>query len=297
MENNNSKNLVIGLAVAAAIFLFAGIYAYVDGNSTAETLTAEKAELKKDLDKMTADYDKALSENTSMTAELSAARAEVTSLNEKIDAMTAKNEEQIKYYKNRVWRLKQDNKALMQKVDSLMAANEALNADLTAANETIAAKTAENEELTLMAAGLAEKVALGSQLDVTEVSVEGVKSSSTGDMKATNRYKKVEAFKVSFTIAQNLIAEAGERAAYFVVKDANGNVIAPAGSIDVDGADVAYTDEMLVNFENEGVVAISLINVDKGVLSKGVYTVEVYFEGAKAGSAQVELRAAVLGIF
>jgi len=297
MENNNSKNLVIGLAVAAAIFLGVGIYAYVDGNATAEALTQEKVAIQADLKKMTASYEKALGENTSMTAELKAAKAEVESLNEKIAAMSAKNAKDIKYFKGRVWVLKKDNKELLAKVDSLTALNEALAADLVVAAEVIAVKTAENEELTLMAAGLAEKVALGSLLDVTSVSVEGVKSLSTGELKVTNRYKKVEAMKVSFSVAQNLIAEPGERAAYFVVKDANGNVIAPSGTIDVDGAEVSYTDEMVVDFENEGVEAISLINVDKGVLSKGVYTVDLYFEGILAGSAQVELKSAVLGIF
>ncbi|MGB0777565.1 MAG: hypothetical protein ACPGR7_06015 [Flavobacteriaceae bacterium] len=297
MENNNSKNLVIGLAVAAAIFLGVGIYAYVDGNATAEALTQEKTAIQADLKKMTASYEKALSENTSMTAELKAAKAEVESLNEKIAAMSAKNAKDMKYYKNYVWRLKEDNKELLAKVDSLTMVNEALTADLVVAAEVIAVKTAENDSLMVMTAGLAEKVALGSMLDVTSVSVEGVKSLSTGELKMTNRYKKVEAMKVSFSVAQNLIAEPGERAAYFVVKDASGNVIAPAGTIDVEGTEVSYTDEMVVDFENEGVEAISLINVDKGVLSKGVYTVDVYFEGVLAGSAQVELKSAVLGIF
>ncbi|MDA8595530.1 hypothetical protein N9L20_03535 [Flavobacteriaceae bacterium] len=297
MENNNSKNLVIGLAVAAAIFLGVGIYSYVDGNATAEALTQEKTAIQADLKKMTASYEKALGENTSMTAELKAAKAEVESLNEKIAAMSAKNAKDMKYYKGHVWRLKKDNKELLAKVDSLTMLNEALAADLVVAAEVIAVKTVENEELTLMAAGLAEKVALGSMLDVTSVSVEGVKSLSTGELKVTNRFKKVEAMKVSFSVAQNLIAEPGERAAYFVVKDASGNVIAPAGTIDVDGTEVSYTDEMVVDFENEGVEAISLINVDKGVLSKGVYTVDVYFEGVLAGSAEVELKSAVLGIF
>lgn len=297
MENNNSKNLVIGLAVAAAIFLGVGIYAFVDGNATAEALTQEKTAIQADLKKMTASYEKALSENTSMTAELKAAKAEVESLNEKIAAMSAKNAKDMKYYKGRVWRLKEDNKELLAKVDSLTMVNEALTADLVVAAEVIAVKTAENDSLMVMTAGLAEMVALGSMLDVTSVSVEGVKSLSTGELKATNRYKKVEAMKVSFSVAQNLIAEPGERAAYFVVKDASGNVIAPAGTIDVEGTEVSYTDEMVVDFENEGVEAISLINVDKGVLSKGVYTVDVYFEGVLAGSAQVELKSAVLGIF
>ena len=297
MENNNSKNLVIGLAVAAAIFLGVGIYAYVDGNATAEALTQEKTAIQADLKKMTASYEKALSENTSMTAELKAAKAEVESLNEKIAAMSAKNAKDMKYYKGRVWRLKEDNKELLAKVDSLTMVNEALTADLVVAAEVIAVKTAENDSLMVMTAGLAEMVALGSMLDVTSVSVEGVKSLSTGELKVTNRYKKVEAMKVSFSVAQNLIAEPGERAAYFVVKDASGNVIAPAGTIDVEGTEVSYTDEMVVDFENEGVEAISLINVDKGVLSKGVYTVDVYFEGVLAGSAQVELKSAVLGIF
>ena len=297
MENKNSKNLVVGLAVAAAILLGLAIYAFVDGNSTKEALTAEKVQLQSELKGMTAKYDQALSENTSMTASLKAAKDEVTSLSAELDKLKADNAKQMKYYKGRVWKLKKMNKELMAQVDSLTAANEALTADLVVAGEVIAVKTAENEELTVLAAELAEKVALGSLLDVTSVSVEGVKSLSSGELKATNRFKKVEAMKVSFHVAQNLIAKPGERVAFVVLKDAAGNVVAPAGSVDVDGESKSYTDEIVVDYDNSELDVISLINVDKGVLSKGIYTVEVYLENAFAGAGEVELKSAVLGIF
>jgi YbbR domain-containing protein len=54
---------------------------------------------------------------------------------------------------------------------------------------------------------------------------------------------------------------------------------------------------MELDYKNEEVNAVILLNVDKGVLSKGVYTVDVYLEGSRAATQDVELKSAVLGIF
>ena len=297
MENNNSKGLVIGLAIAALLFLGLGAYSYIDGNSVKEALTAEKIQLQSDLETINSKYDSALAENTTMTASLRAAQTEVASLQDSLASVKADNEEQMTYFKNRVWNLKQTNDKLMQKMDSLMLANDALKVDLENAEELIVNKTAENEELSLLAAGLAEKVALGSVLKVVSMDVDAVKSVSSGELKSTNRFKKVEAFRVSIIVDENLIAEQGPRMLYFTLKDAAGNIIRANGEFELDGESVSYTNMMELDYKNEEVNAVILLNVDKGVLSKGVYTVDVYFEGSRAATQDVELKSAVLGIF
>jgi hypothetical protein len=297
MENNNSKGLVIGLAIAALLFLGLGAYSYIDGNSVKEALTAEKIQLQSDLETMNSKYDSALAENTTMTASLRAAQTEVASLQDSLASVQADNEEQMTYFKNRVWNLKQTNDKLMQKMDSLMLANDALKVDLENAEELIVNKTAENEELSLLAAGLAEKVALGSVLKVVSMDVDAVKSVSSGELKSTNRFKKVEAFRVSIIVDENLIAEQGPRMLYFTLKDAAGNIIRANGEFELDGESMSYTNMMELDYKNEEVNAVILLNVDKGVLSKGVYTVDVYFEGSRAATKDVELKSAVLGIF
>ena len=92
MENNNSKGLVIGLAIAALLFLGLGAYSYIDGNSVKEALTAEKIQLQSDLETMNSKYDSALAENTTMTASLRAAQTEVASLQDSLASVQADNE-------------------------------------------------------------------------------------------------------------------------------------------------------------------------------------------------------------
>jgi len=298
MENNNSKGLVIGLAIAALLFLGLGAYSYIDGNSVKEALTAEKIQLQSDLETMNSKYDSALAENTTMTASLRAAQTEVASLQDSLASVQADNEEQMTYFKNRVWNLKQTNDKLMRKMDSLMLANDALQLDLENAEELIVNKTAENEELSLLAAGLAEKVALGSILKVVAINVDPVRTVSSGELlRSTNRFKKVEAFRVSIDIDENLIAEQGSRMVYFTVKDASGNIVRSNGEFELNGELISYTNMMEIDYRNEQVNAVILLNVDKGVLAKGVYTIDVYLEGSRAATQDVELKSAVLGIF
>jgi hypothetical protein len=247
---------------------------------------------------MNSKYDSALAENTTMTASLRAAQTEVASLQDSLASVKADNEEQMTYFKNRVWNLKQTNDKLMQKMDSLMLANDALKVDLENAEELIVNKTAENEELSLLASGLAEKVALGSILKVVAINVDPVRTVSSGELfRSTNRFKKVEAFRVSIIVDENLIAEQGPRMLYFTLKDAAGNIIRANGEFELDGESMSYTNMMELDYKNEEVNAVILLNVDKGVLSKGVYTVDVYLEGSRAATQDVELKSAVLGIF
>jgi vacuolar-type H+-ATPase subunit I/STV1 len=298
MENNNSKGLAIGLAIAALLFLGLGIYFYIHGNSVKDTLTSEKIQLQSDLEIMNTKYDSALAENTSMTAALRAAQAEVASLQDSLSSVKADNQEQMNYFKNRVWNLTQTNDKLMQKVDSLMHVNDTLTVDLENAEDIIVSKTLEIEELSVLASDLAEKVALGSILKVIAIDVDPVRTVSSGELlKSTNRFKKVEAFRVSIDIDENLIAEQGTRMVYFTVKDASGNIVRSNGEFELNGELISYTNMMELDYRNEQVNAVILLYVNKGVLSKGIYTIDVYLEGSRAATKDVELKYAVLGIF
>jgi vacuolar-type H+-ATPase subunit I/STV1 len=298
MENNNSKGLAIGLAIAALLFLGLGIYFYIHGNSVKDTLTSEKIQLQSDLEIMNTKYDSALAENTSMTAALRAAQAEVASLQDSLSSVKADNQEQMNYFKNRVWNLTQTNDKLMQKVDSLMHVNDTLTVDLENAEDIIVSKTLEIEELSVLASDLAEKVALGSILKVIAIDVDPVRTVSSGELlKSTNRFKKVEAFRVSIDIDENLIAEQGTRMVYFTVKDSSGNIVRSNGEFELNGELISYTNMMELDYRNEQVNAVILLYVNKGVLSKGIYTIDVYLEGSRAATQDVELKSAVLGIF
>jgi vacuolar-type H+-ATPase subunit I/STV1 len=298
MENNNSKGLAIGLAIAALLFLGLGIYFYIHGNSVKDTLTSEKIQLQSDLEIMNTKYDSALAENTSMTSALRAAQAEVASLQDSLSSVKADNQEQMNYFKNRVWNLTQTNDKLMQKVDSLMHVNDTLTVDLENAEDIIVSKTLEIEELSVLASDLAEKVALGSILKVIAIDVDPVRTVSSGELlKSTNRFKKVEAFRVSIDIDENLIAEQGTRMVYFTVKDASGNIVRSNGEFELNGELISYTNMMELDYRNEQVNAVILLYVNKGVLSKGIYTIDVYLEGSRAATQDVELKSAVLGIF
>jgi vacuolar-type H+-ATPase subunit I/STV1 len=293
MENNNSKGLAIGLAIAALLFLGLGIYFYIHGNSVKDTLTSEKIQLQSDLEIMNTKYDSALAENTSMTAALRAAQAEVASLQDSLSSVKADNQEQMNYFKNRVWNLTQTNDKLMQKVDSLMHVNDTLTVDLENAEDIIVSKTLEIEELSVLASDLAEKVALGSILKVIAIDVDPVRTVSSGELlKSTNRFKKVEAFRVSIDIDENLIAEQGTRMVYFTVKDASGNIVRSNGEFELNGELISYTNMMELDYRNEQVNAVILLYVNKGVLSKGIYTIDVYLEGSRAATQDVELKSA-----
>ena len=291
MENKKSgKSIVIVLAVLLAAVTGYSLYSNANYSELTEELAAEKAEIKKELDELVVQYDAKIAEGTSLKAKLSAAREGIVSYRDSLTSEKKTSYATIRRYKNRVYSLQAKNKELFAQVDSLTTQNGQLNEAIVAAKQTIETQSTENAELTAKNEDLQGKVAIGAVLSAGDLNAVAMKKSSTGTLAETSKYKKTDAFRISFKINKNELTSSGDKLAYLVIKDTEGTVVAPKGKVNINGKEVYYSDTTTIDYQNIETDVIVITDVNRKETQKGVYTIAPYVDGVTVGSTNVKLK-------
>jgi len=294
MEENkksNSKLIIIALAILLAGVLGYTFYLNKEHKEITNAIEAEKSEIELNLDSMIVKYENAIGENTAMADELAIERDKIIALRDSVKNLKAVNYSLISRYRKQIEKLEASNKELFAMNEELNKKNQLLLKGLDSANTTISTQRAINDTLTIKNVDLSEKVAIGSILKVNAVKVLSMREKSNGKLVETERSKNTDAFRINFTVANNAIAEQGEREVYIQVIDPKGNTIGNAGELMlVDGTTVTYSDRTIIDYLNQDVSVISLIEVNRDALESGIYSVNIYVDDVNSGVGKVTLK-------
>jgi hypothetical protein len=294
MEENkksNSKAIVIVLAVLLIGALAYTFYNNSEHKKLTDAIEEEKLEIEGNLDNMIVKYEEAIGQNTAMSNELSLERDRIIGLRDSIKGLKATNYSLIRRYRKQISKLEETNRRLFFMTDSLTGVNKLLAIDLDSANVKISNQLAQNDTLSLQNLQLSEKVAIGSVLKVNSAKIIAMRERSNGKLVETSRSRNTDAFRFNVTVAKNEIAEQGERALYIQLLDKNGSTLVSKGELALfDGTSVSYSDATTVNYLNDDIDVISLIEVDRGAIEKGLYTANIYLENKFIGATQITLK-------
>lgn len=290
-KNSNSKAIIIVLAVLLLAALGYTFYSMGEHKELTDAIEEEKAEIELNLDSMIVKYEDAISENTEMAGELSIERDKVVALRDSIKGLKSTNYSLIRRYRSQISKLEAANKELFEINEELSQKNEMLTKNLDSANVKIVAQLAKNDTLALQNIDLSEKVAIGSILKVNSARILAMRERSSGKLVETSRAKSTDAFRINFNIANNDIASPGERSVFIQVLDPQGNTIGNEGELVLlDESTITYSDRTLVEYLNDDITVISLVEVERKSLVKGVYTVNVYVENLLSGVTAITLK-------
>lgn len=290
-KKSNNKLIMIVLGVLLIAALGYTFYANSEHNKLTNAIEDEKAEIEMNLDSMIVKYEDAIGENTSMSNELAFERDKIIALRDSIKDLKATNYSLIRRYRKQIEKLEADNLELFQMNDELTKKNELLTQNLDSANVKITSQIAKNDTLAIQNMKLGEKVAIGSILKVNAIKALAMREKSSGKLVETARSKNTDAFRINFTIDKNAIAEQGERSVYIQVLDMQGNTIGSKGELTLlDETTISYSDRTLVDYLNQDIAIISLVEVNSNNIKKGVYTVNVYIDNLLAGVSTVTLK-------
>jgi len=291
-ENKKSKNKIIVIVLAV---LLLAVVAYTFYNNTehkkvTDAIEEEKLEIEGNLDSMIVKYEEAIGQNTSMSNELSLERDRIIALRDSVKGLKATNYSLIRRYRKEITKLEETNKRLFFMTDSLTGANQLLTINLDSANVQISTQLAKNDTLTLQNLNLSEKVAIGSVLKVSSAKILSMRERTNGKLVETSRARNTDAFRINFTIAKNEISEQGERQVYIQIVNSKGLTIASKGDLTLGETQISYSDQTIVNYLNEAVDVISLVEVNRDTIEKGLYTVNIYVENKFAGATKITLK-------
>ena len=290
IKKSNSKTIVIILGVLLLGAIGYTVYNNSEHKKLTDAIEEEKTEIEGNLDNMIVKYEEAIGQNTSMSNELSIERDRIIALRDSIKGLKATNYSLIRRYRNQIAKLEETNRRLFFMTDSLTGANQLLTMDLDSANVKISRQLAKVDTLSLQNLQLSEKVAIGSTLKVGSAKVLAMRERSSGKLVETSRSRNTDAFRINFTIDKNEITEQGERQVYIQIVDSKGNTIASKGELTFNDMQINYSDQTIVNYLNEPVDIISLVEVDRDSISKGLYNVNIYIENKFVGATRITLK-------
>ena len=115
---------------------------------------------------------------------------------------------------------------------------------------------------------------------------------NSGKLVSTSRARATDKFKVCFTIADNVIAEAGDREFYIEVLGPQGNVLGEGlTKTTEEGNSLTYSKGTNFYYENDALDVCDYINKPSGDFQDGNYMVNVYDNKLKLlGTSSFELK-------
>ncbi|CAM3367359.1 hypothetical protein ZORO111903_14770 [Zobellia roscoffensis] len=281
-KNNNGLKVLAGLlgvVLLGTIIYTVSLYQEKKKNETA--LTQEKQLVVEDLNSLKSEYDKAILESNATNEELVSARDNIAKYIDSVKSMKG-DISSLSRYRRQVGVLKEERAQLLKQVDSLTKSNTFIAMQRDSTYTELEKQTVFNDSLVVQNTQLADVVEKGSALNLSKFSVDAVKERSSGKLVSTSRAKRSDKFKICFTVADNVIAQAGDREFFIEVLDPQGNVLGESYSKTNDsGASVTYSKGTGFYYENKSLDVCDYISKPAGDFKEGNYMVNVYDDRLK----------------
>jgi TolA-binding protein len=298
-KNRNSKALlytIIGILIALNAGLF---YMWQKGGNEKEIVekkletttgnlkekTAALEEAEYLLEKFRRDSAALVDNNKDLNADLVKKKNEISALVIKLRANKNASDAEIAELKSKI-------QELTAQLDQLQKENEELKEVNTQLQQEKEAAITENKQLS------AEKKKyknIAQRLQAGSIKVEALKKRwITGKEATTTKAKDVEAFRTAFTLAENKVAEPGDKTIYVKVTGPEGVTLSnpgnESGTFEYDGKESKYTYKFSVAYDQESKSVPATKWRPARDLKKGKYTIELYCDGFKIGSEVLNLK-------
>lgn len=294
MENQNNNSKLKAIILVLSLLLLASLGYMFKMSSDAKkvetelsTVTTEKESALEELAQLKTTYDAAIAENTSMSEELIAERDKVVKLMEDL--------KRAKVHSGTLANYKKQIATLQAKMNDLIRENDALkklNQDLTAEIDSTKTILVEAKEYNQVLAGqneeLTKTVEKASKLSILNLKTGAYKVKSSGKEVATEKARRADILKVSFTIAENKVAKSGDKSYYVQVIDSKNNVLGEKKLIEFGDQSLTYSFITTVQYEN------NTVNVSENLpgenFEKGTYFVNIFDKGELVGKTSFTLK-------
>lgn len=301
MTQQDKKNKTL-LYVIILILLLVNVslfYMWQSGKKEKNQLTQDKTLLEtgiKERDKTIAAAEALLEQYRQDSADMAANNVKMS------DEMARKSSEIARL----TYLLKKEKYASQDMIDALQGKLDNLNAELVALREENQRLRDNNDSLlsvnqnlygenTKLALEGRKLKNLAARLSTADIKVEPIKKQFlTGKETTTVKASRVKGFKINFSIAENNVAEPGDREVFIKVTGPEGTTIMSEGQGGIvelsDGKSAKFSYKTKVVFENTVLETPEIKWEPNKKLTPGTYNIQLYTEGYLMGSASITLR-------
>lgn len=292
-SQNSNTGLKIGLAILAVLFLGTAFYTsslYSEKKENEALLVSEKQQVMNDLNNMAKDYDEAIAESEIKNDEIIAARERIQGLMDSLK-VSQNSVGSLWRYKKKYLALQEEMDILLTENDRLKVENEYLATSLDSTNVQLAERTMFTDSLLVQNTELAGVVRDAAALQTVGLVGLGVIERRSGKQIPTERASRSDKIKVCFTVAKNMLAEAGDKELYVQVIDPKSNVLGSNDQVQFDDQVLNYSLISRFNYENRNLNICEYIDeLEDSKFEKGRYKVNVFNDKALISSSEFTLK-------
>ncbi|NRD23473.1 chromosome partitioning protein ParA [Winogradskyella litoriviva] len=295
MEGSQKSNtgLKVGLAILAVLFLGTAFFTsklYNEKQENEKLLVSEKQQVMTDLSNLAKDYDEAIAESEVKNQDLIAARERIQGLMDSLK-ISQNSVNSLWRYKKKYQALEEEMEILLTENDRLKVENEYLATSLDSTQVQLAERTMFTDSLLVQNTQLSTVVKDAAALQTVGLVGMGVIERSSGKQIPTERAGRSDKLKVCFTVAKNMLTEAGDKELYVQVIDPLNNVLGSNDQINFDDQVLNYSLISRFNYENRNLNICEYIDeLEDSKFEKGRYKVNVFNDKALISSSEFTLK-------
>lgn len=284
------KKFIIAAAVICAVILIGGfgyLYYRLQRTNAQNEEMLKLAEMdKKEMENEYAQFAQQYSEmktqinNDSLIAQLDKEQQRTEELLAELKRVKSSDAAEISRLKKELATVRAIMRSYIMEIDSLnrlnqqlISENQQVKAQYSQATRTITNLTSEKESLS-------DKVAIASQLDATSISVIGQNKRG----KKAKKIKDVKKLVISFVIAKNITAQAGNRSIYVRITKPTNEPLTNGGTFQYENRALEYSIKKDIEYNGEATPITVYWDVNE-FLSTGTYHVSIFADGHNIGNS------------
>ncbi|WP_178988011.1 chromosome partitioning protein ParA [Winogradskyella schleiferi] len=292
-SQKSSTGLKVGLGILLVLFLGTAFYTsklYSEKQENEKLLVSEKQQVMNDLNNMAKDYDEAIAESEVTNQDLIAARERIEGLMDSLK-VSQNSVGSLWRYKKKYMALQEEMDILLTENDRLKVENQYLATSLDSTNVQLAERTMFTDSLLVQNTELATVVKDAAALQTVGLVGMGVIERRSGKQIPTERATRSDKIKVCFTVAKNMLTEAGDKELYVQVIDPLNNVLGANDQIEFEDQVLNYSLISRFNYENRNLNICEYISeLEDSKFEKGRYKINVFNDKALVSSSEFELK-------
>jgi len=292
-SQKTSTGLKVGLGILLVLFLGTAFYAsklYNDKQETEKTLVSEKQQVMNDLNSMAQDYDAAIAESEVKNEDLIEARDRIQGLMDSLK-VSQNSVNSLWRYKKKFMALQEERDELLTENDRLKGENEYLASSLDSTQVQLAERTMFTDSLLVQNTELSSVVTDAAALQTVGLIGMGVIERSSGKQIPTERARRSDKIKVCFTVAKNMLTEAGDKELYVQVIDPNNNVLGANDQVQFEEQVLNYSLISRFNYENRNLQICEYVaGSEDSEFAEGRYKINVFSDKELISSSEFVMK-------
>lgn len=216
--------------------------------------------------------------------QLDAEQKKAEKLAEELKNLKASNSAEILRLKKELQTVREVLRSYIRQVDSLQQINQALIGERDAALKEVERTKQENTSISEQNASLTEQVAIAAQLNATGIRINALNTRG----KEARKSKQIEKFQVTFSIARNVTAQAGNRTVYLRLMKPNNSLLCPSGSFAYENKNIQYSAAKKIEYSGQEQQVTLFVPVDEYV-GPGKYSAHIFVDGQMIGSGSLNI--------